>query len=465
MNRNVTTDTDFYKLSHWKAVHPDLDGLYSYGEPRKGGKSKLISWFGLQMIIMDHFLEEATEAMIKEGEALAKLGSGVDEMFNSEVWRKVAKLGYLPIVIKAVPEGLVIPEGNVMFTFEATEKWFAKTANSLESTLMHVWYPTSVATRAMNIKNSIKPFFDKSSDVGDFVLPVAVNDFGYRGAHCWESAGRGGAAFMVHFTGSDNNVAARALHHYYDYPDRLKSVWATEHGVALSFGLEHELDYVIHQLTAARPDQIVSIVTDTKNQDAFFKNVACHPDIIKLVKERTARTVWRPDTGVPINNVLKYSEILASSYGFSVNSKGFKVIGENTGLLQGDGIKEDTPAQVYKEYTQARWAADNVIFGSGGGLLVEGLSRDWSRWAIKPSYIEKAGVPENVQKIPASDMSKASKKGKLKLHRTSNKGYMTIESSKESPQGFNAYVDTMEVVLENGKFYPQKFTDILNRAK
>ena len=110
------------------------------------------------------------------------------------------------------------------------------------------------------------------------------------------------------------------------------------------------------------------------------------------------------------------------------------------------------------EYTQARWAADNVIFGSGGGLLVEGLSRDWSRWAIKPSYIEKAGVPENVQKIPASDMSKASKKGKLKLHRTSDKGYMTIESSKESPQGFNAYVDTMEVVLENGKFYPKFVT-------
>ena len=121
MNRNVTTDTDFYKLSHWKAVHPDLDGLSSYGEPRKGGKSKFISWFGLQMVIMDHFLEEATEAMIKEGEALAKLGSGVDEMFNSEVWRKVAKLGYLPIVIKAVPEGLVIPEGQVMFTFDATE--------------------------------------------------------------------------------------------------------------------------------------------------------------------------------------------------------------------------------------------------------------------------------------------------------------------------------------------------------
>ena len=164
------------------------------------------------------------------------------------------------------------------------QRWFAKTANSGKySYACLVSYICSY--RAMNMKNSIKPFFDKSSDVGDFVLPVAVNDFGYRGAHCWESAGRGGAAFMLHFAGSDNNVAARALHHYYDYPDRLKSVWATEHSVALSFGLEHELDYAIHQLTTARPDQIVSIVTDTKDQDAFFKNVACHPDVIKLVKK------------------------------------------------------------------------------------------------------------------------------------------------------------------------------------
>lgn len=466
MRKNIIVDTDSYKRVHWKMVNPGLTLLSSYGEPRTGGRYPSVSYFGIRMIVKDHFLKPVTNEMIEEAEYRSIRTFGHANYFNRSVWEKVRDLGFLPIQIKAAPEGSEIPEGNVCHIITSTKDWFASTVNSLESLLMHVWYPTAVATRSMYIKRKLKPIFDKTSDIGDIVLPVAVNDFGLRGTTSMESAARGGAGHLVHFIGSDNEPAMTALQDYYGCNDRLKSVWATEHSVALSFGTnpEDEMSYFVHQLAQSPSDAIISVVIDTKDSDNFVQNIVGAEYIKKLILSRTGRLVLRPDSGNPLINILKYLDILGGIFGYHINTKGYKVISANVGLLQGDGMDENSIVDLYQEVTKAGWAADNFITGSGGGLLQEDLTRDTSRWAIKPSYGYFGETYKEMQKIPKTDPSKASKGGELKLHSSMN-SFTTLSSSNMTKAQFEGYTDALEVVLEDGYFYEENFKNIVERAK
>lgn len=464
MRKNIVLDTDAYKVCHWKMYPSNLTKLYSYAESRVGSKYPEVCFFGLQMVIQDHLMQQIDNDMIEEGAYEASETFGTDTYFNREVWEKVRDLGYLPLKIMAVPEGSIVSISNVLFTMESTEPWFAKTMNALESTLMHSWYPTTVCTRVMYIKRNIKPYFDRSSDVTEYVLPFAVNDFGYRGATSHETAARGGAAHLVHFMGSDNMAANRAIKDYYNEPGRLKSVWATEHSVATSFGSgKGETDYIKHQLTHSEPDKILSIVIDSYDDNAFILNVVGSDEIRNLIISRTGRVVFRPDTGKPLVNVCQKSDMLGSIFGFTINSKGYKVLGHNVGILQGDGMNEDTIPDLYRDYIKTGWAADNFITGSGGGLLQVDIDRDTQRMAIKASYGERDGQPFNIQKNPASDRTKSSKAGKLKLHPSMN-SFSTLASSTINQVQFDAYLDALEVVYENGNFKRDSFHNIITRA-
>lgn len=141
--------------------------------------------------------------------------------------------------------------------------------------------------------------------------------------------------------------------------------------------------------------------------------------------------------------------MLGNIFGYNFNSKDYKVIGNNVGVIQGDGMTEGSIPKLYEEYIKTGWSAENVVTGSGGGLLVEGITRDTDRWAIKVSYAEIDGVPVNVSKSPKTDLTKSSKPGKLKLHKAGNH-FSTISSAKETPEAFNAYLDVMQTVYENG---------------
>lgn len=467
MKKNIIIDTDAYKLTHWKQYVDNITKLYSYGESRVGSKYSTVSFFGLQAIIAEHFLQKVTDDMINEAEEEAESAFGTKQYFNRSVWEKVRDLGYLPIKITSVPEGSEIPIDNVLFTIESTEPWFATSVNALEDLLMHVWYPTTVATRIMNIKRAIAPAFEKSSDMPKSYLDFVINDFGFRGATGFESGAIGGAAVLLHSKGSDNLPASRFIKNYYGAKGRLASVWATEHSVATSFGPGRgEFEYVLHQLRNADPTKPLSIVIDSYDSDNFVKNVLGSEEIKAAIIEFTSQGgtfVIRPDSGVPLINVCKYSDYLGAIFGFTLNSKGYKVLNNNVKIIQGDGMNETTIPELYNEYIKTGWSACNVLVGSGGGLLQVDINRDVQRFAIKASYGEKGGIPFFLQKAPKTDLSKGSKPGELKLHRMGN-SYTTIQSASETPAQFKAYIDVKRVLLENGNFFPEKFEQILERA-
>ncbi|SYW01190.1 Nicotinamide phosphoribosyltransferase [Oenococcus oeni] len=457
MKENLLLDTDAYKLTHHLQYPKGLTKLYSYAEARPGSRFNTVSWFGLQMIIADHLLGKVTNEMIDEAEEFSFLTFGNHNFFNREVWERVRDLGYLPIKIMELPEGIEVPISTPLLTLESTEPWFATTLNALESVLMQVWYPTTISTNSMYIKKALLPLFEKSGSVAG--LDLAVNDFGLRGASSLQSAQRGGAAHLLHFRGSDNLAADKVIADVYGLKGRALSVWATEHSVATSYGPDRgEIDYVNSQLDRAGDNDIISIVIDSYDSINFVRNVIGSKEIKNRIIRRSGRIVLRPDSGEPQEIDLQVLDILADIFGTDVNDKGYKVINHNVGIIQGDGMNRQTIIELYRHILHQGWSADNLIVGSGGGLLQEGFDRDTERFAIKASYGELGdGHGFLIQKHPKQDPTKNSKSGRFKVIRDSNRRIKTVAIDAEGN-------NLLKTIYENGNFYPDSFQEILKRA-
>ena len=457
MTENLILATDAYKLTHHLQYPAQLTKLYSYGEARVGGQNEQVSWFGLQMILQAYFTQPITDDMIDAAARVSELTFNTTAYFNREVWEKVRDLGYFPVKIKALPEGMTVPTGNALFTIESTADWFATSLNVLEDVLMHVWYPTTIATNSMGIRQRLAPLFEKSGTLAN--LAVAVNDFGLRGATSLETAKRGGAAHLLHFQGSDNLAASAYFESVYGVPGRALSVWATEHSVATAYGPgSGEFDYVNAQLDRAPDDAILSIVIDSYDAMNFVKNVIGSPAIKARIMARSGRIVLRPDSGDPQTIDLEVLALLADIFGTTQNAQGYRVLQHQVGIIQGDGMKADTIVALYEALLAAGWSADNLVVGSGGGLLQEGFTRDTERFAIKAAYAELAnGQTINIQKVPKTDVSKASKAGLLKVIRRAGQ-LVTVAQSEPGE-------DLLTTVYENGVLAPVDGQAVLARAK
>src|SRR5581483_2688541 len=196
---NILLDTDSYKLSHWTQYPPNTTGMFSYLESR-GGKYGQTVMFGLQPILKR--LEQGfTLEDIDEADAFAKAHG---EPFNKKGWEDMffAHKGKFPVKIRAVAEGSVVPVSNCLMTVESTDKRFFWVVSYLETILMRVWYPITVATQSWTIKQIIKGYLDRTSDDPEAELPFKLHDFGSRGVSSYESAQIGGAAHLVNFMGS-----------------------------------------------------------------------------------------------------------------------------------------------------------------------------------------------------------------------------------------------------------------------
>lgn len=334
---------------------------------------------------------------------------------------------------------------------------------------MHVWSATTVGSASRYIKKNI---LDKWAAVtGTPELTVwQLHDFGFRGVSSWLTAIYAGMAHLITCNGTDTSDAVRGIQHYYDTKEiHGFSVWATEHSVATSYGPgKGEVEYVLAQLNAAPDGAIVSMVMDSYDTFNFARNVMGNPAVVEKVKARAGRTVVRPDSGDPVAVNLRVLDILSFVYGYTVNDKGYKVLNHNVGVLQGDGMDYLTIDNLFKAIVDAGWSSDNLVVGSGGGLLQK-WNRDTLRFAIKASYGTINGEPFDIYKDPATANkgadTKQSKRGLLKVSQIGNKFSTISSSSCGSRMMFNSYVDAMVPTFKNGELLiTPNFNDVKQRA-
>ena len=228
--------TDAYKETHWKQYPEGTRRVYSYLESR-GGMFPETTFFGLQYYLKRYLAGNVvTNETIDEAIADSEEVFGF-KFFNEDGWRKIANEhdGMLPLLIKAVPEGKSIPVKNVLMTVCNTEDEAYFLPNFFEGLLELVWYPTTVATLSREVKKEIEGWAVKT---GEHVSIVHLNDFGFRGVSSPESAGIGGMAHLVNFSGSDTLVAKRFANKYYGAKEgktpTLLSVYAAEHSTVTS---------------------------------------------------------------------------------------------------------------------------------------------------------------------------------------------------------------------------------------
>lgn len=413
---NFILRTDSYKLTHWDMYPLGTTNVYSYLEARKGGAYEATKWFGLQYYLKEYLEGQVFDSKdIDEAEEFCDLHFARKGQFNREMWEHILRTygGRLPIRIMSAPEGLTIPVGNVLMTVENTDPKCAPLTNAIESLLLKVWYPTTVATLSYHVQLMFKEFLEKHGDAND-ISAFMLHDFGYRGVSSEESAQIGGMAHLLNFSGTDTVPAIMAAQKYYGMalPGAF-SVAASEHSIMTSEGVEGEVDRA-RRIIANHPNQIVSLVADSYDYYNFVKAMCKEQELVNRCK---VKLVIRPDSvtakhSTPEALVSWTLNYLANNLtGVGYNSKGRTVI--PYGVLWGDGIDPKGIRLILQRAVEENFSPINLVYGMGAGLLQK-VNRDTCRFAFKCSAQKRDGAWFDIQKRPL-DGSKASKKGRLKL--------------------------------------------------
>lgn len=443
MPNNRVLDADSYKLSHSGVYPKEVTGMFAYLEART--KADPIVFFGMQMWIMKTLLTPITVEEVDEAVAFAATHG---EPFDRTPWDKVLKVygGFLPLKIRALPEGTVAKSGVPLYTIECTDPDLFWLVSYIETSAQRgIWYPTTIASNDLKNYRICKRYLNESADTLDS-LPFMLHDFGARGVSSEETAQIGGAAHLVYFMGSDTISGVRAANWYYNSPMAAFSVPASEHSVQTAYGKIGQERYLGSMLDRyAKKGAIVSIVLD--GYDTYREAMTLCSKFKDKIIASEAKVVFRPDSGDPLEVIPRLLEMQAATFGFTVNSKGYKVI-NNVGIIQGDGISTESMEAILNLITSLGYSAQNIVFGSGGALLQK-VNRDTYKFAQKSSAVLVGDSWKGISKSPVTDMGKASKAGRVTATRwkmTGELGYADMSQPLN-----DEFEDIMQTVYENGK--------------
>lgn len=421
--------TDMYKYSHFLQYPPNLTKISSYIEPRK---AKGFDWaldptnvevvsLGVQPFVIEKMLDPITHAHVDAAKILAE---SAGEPFNEAGFRLIVDKwgGFWPVTIRSLIEGTVFTPSVAQVQVTSADMEFAWVPGFIEMALLRaVWPMSTVATKSREIKKLIKHFLDLTSDDPEGQIGFKLHDFGGRGTTSDASAELLGAAHLVNFLGTDTTEALLAIDRYY-LPESVPggsygySIPASEHSTITSWGgvdgEVHAFDNMINQF--GKPGKIYACVSDSYDIWNACENLWGTVLKQKIV-DSGAILVVRPDSGDPLVVTQKVIEILGDKFGFTVNSKGYKVL-NYVRIIQGDGVSPKMIRLILQNFLNLGWSADNIAFGMGHGLL-QAISRDDLSYAMKASAgligDTTSGNWIPISKDPVTDTGKRSKTGLL----------------------------------------------------
>jgi nicotinamide phosphoribosyltransferase len=411
---NPILDTDSYKASHAVQYPPGTSYVYSYIESRGCVQEswKSIMFFGLQAFVKRYLTQRITHEHIEEAGAF---WAAHGEPFYPELWRPIVDEfgGLLPIEIRALPEGLVVPQKTVLATVVNTDPRFFWLTSYVETALLRaIWYPSTVATLSFECKKIIKRCWERTSDAPVESIDFKLHDFGARGVSSKESAALGAMAHLVNFRGSDSVSGVLAARQFYGEEMAAFSIPAAEHSTITSWGKDREVDAyrnMLKQFGGKSP--LIAVVSDSYDLFNAIENI-WGKELKDEVLACGSTLVVRPDSGDPINTPIEAIKKLGDAFGFTTNAKGFRVLNPAVRVIQGDGITPETLGRICYSLEMAGWSLDNIAFGMGGGLLQQ-CTRDTFKFAQKASAAMVDGKWMDVMKDPVTDPGKRSKAGRF----------------------------------------------------
>lgn len=475
--------TDGYKLDHRRQYPEGTTLVYSNWTPRKSRKEGIneIVLFGLQYFIKKYlikdfnrnFFQRPKEEVIEKYKRRVNNYLGDNQVGIAHI-EALHDLGYLPIKIKALPEGSVVPIKVPMFTMFNTLPSFFWLTNYFETLVSTtVWMPCNSATIARKYKQILSTFAKETSSLEDFVMWQG-HDFSMRGMAGLEAALLSASGHLLSFYGTDTIPAVDFLEEYYNANSDQEivggSVAATEHSV-MSMGTNSgEFNTFKRLITEVYPTGILSIVSDTwdlwKVLDKYL------PQLKNEILSREGKVVVRPDSGDPadilcgnpngktLTEQKGVVEILWEHFGGEVNEKGYKELDPHIGAIYGDSITLERATEICERLKAKGFASTNVVLGIGS-YTYQYNTRDTFGFAMKATYGEVNGVGREIYKDPITDDGmKKSAKGLLNVEKINGSYKLKQQVSWEEEGG------DMQTVFEDGKLLvDQTLAEIRERLK
>lgn len=482
MHIDPLTQIDFYKTDHRRQYPKGTTLVYSNFTPRSTrhasmvGNDRRIIFFGLQYYIkwfliecwQNEFFKKPLEEVISSYKRRmdTSLGEGAIPLDHIEaLWR----LGYLPIEILALPEGMAVDEKIPLFTIHNTHPHFFWLTNYLETSLSAMcWKMCTSATTAWNYHRMLKDAAYWTGGSMDFVK-FQAHDFSFRGMGGLQDAAMSGAAHLTSFVGTDTIPAIEFLERYY-YADATKeligtSVPATEHSVMCMGSKDGEFSTFKRLITEVYPKGIVSIVSDSFD---FWKVIT--EFLPKLKDEIMARSggfpmdrvVIRPDSGDPVKIIcgdpsapegsperLGAVECLWRTFGGKVNKRGYRELDSHIGLIYGDSITLERASKIVEGLKRNSFASTNVVLGVGSYTYTH-VTRDTLGFAMKATAGRVNGEDVSIFKDPKTDSGmKKSNRGFLKVICNYQTGRPIVYES-DTIDTIRDSDNLMQVVFRNG---------------
>ena len=494
----IINATDGYKLGHHRMYPEGTQMVYSNWTPRsnryfpEATEGSVV--FGIQYFVKKYLIEEFNKwfALPKE-EALKqfayRVGNFVDlNQVGTKHIEELYDLGYLPIEIKALPEGSICPIRVPMMTIKNTLPDFFWLTNYLETLIScTLWLPCTSATSARLYKKRLMEHARKTGFPEEVNLGFSCHDFSMRGMAGLDAAIISGMAHMTSFCGSETIPAIEAVEHYYDADVTEELVAATvpasEHSVMCAGGEDGEIETYRRLINDLYPTGIISIVSDTWDFWNVIENFL--PKLKKDIMARDGRVVIRPDSGDPVdiicglrtnphfntrmkegkyyccyapfNDDAEYVEVsegqyygayymLGKIFGWNTTSKDYRYPSTKVGLLYGDSITLERQKQIYLRLENAHMAACNLVLGVGS-YSYQYASRDSLGFAIKATACVVNGELKEIFKHPKTDDgTKNSLKGLIAVYKGLDGKYTATDqvSIEEEKDG------CLETVFEDG---------------
>ncbi len=456
MPMNPLMAIDFYKADHRRQYPEGTSLVVSNFTPRSGRHANVadkdhIVFFGLQYFIKDFLQRVWNDGFFhrSKAEAVGEYKRRMDTSLGADAIpvdhiEALHDLGYLPIEIKALAEGMVVKTGTPCMTIHNTKPEFFWLTNYLETILSaYLWLPCTSATTARGYRKLIDKYTTLTSSP-EWFPDFQAHDFSFRGMSSFQSALVSGAAHLLYFKGTDTVAAIDFLEKFYGADADKEmigvSVPATEHSVMCMGGADDEIGTFDRLITHLYPKGIVSVVSDTWD---FWRVLTEYAVTLKdKIMARDGKLVFRPDSGDPVKIICGDPDAPALSaqakgavetlwdvFGGTVTTTGHKLLDSHVGLIYGDSITYDRAEEILERLAVKGFASANIVFGVGS-YTYQLVTRDTWGWAVKATYGVVNGEARNIYKCPKTDDGvKNSAKGLLVVHKD---GSFTQESSWDS---------------------------------
>ena len=430
--------SDTYKQTHFRMYPAGLTKLVSYWVPRRSmlkNQNKMV-FFGLQAFIKEYLIDYFNKNFFKlsEDEVVKQYTDSMDIQIgriNYDLEGIVAlhSLGYLPLEIRALPEGTLVPMGVPCIEITNTDERFAWVTQWIECILqVELWKPCCHATIGHMYREIADYWYEKTTD--GLPANMACADFGMRGMSCMDEATRCSASWLLSFNKTSTIPAINYIDKYYDadcknYGIGIGAV-STEHAVmGANFAIDgDEVTFIRRLLNDLYPHTSFSMVSDTYDYWNLVNNLL--PMVKDDVLKHNGKLLIRPDSGDVVDISVRTVEKLWEIFGGTVNNKGYKVLNPHIGIIYGDGCTLSNVNTIWKELEKRGFAANNIAYGVGAfcfsAIVEDGrmvvVTRDTFGIAMKATYGVIDGKKLMIFKDPKTDTShlKKSHKGCCRVY-------------------------------------------------